>query len=123
MNRLVDKGSLTSKFASLKDWTFVCAACLLAKQKRRSWRNKGKPSSIAKDNVQGPGDLVCCDHLISAQPGLLPRIDGKHTRDRISSACIFKDVHSGFTYVHLQTSCDIEQTINAKHAFEKVATT
>ena len=95
----------------------------MAKQTRRSWRSKGKPSTIAKDNVKGPGDLVCIDHLISKQPGLLPRISGNHTRDRISAACIFKDVYSKFTYVHLMTSCDLEQTIAAKHAFEKLAAT
>ena len=59
------------------------------------------------------------DHLISAQPGLLPRISGRHTLDRITAAVIFKDVYSGYTYVHLMTSCDLEQTINAKAAFEK----
>ena len=95
----------------------------MEKQKKRSWKHKGKPSTIEKDNVKGSGDLVCIDHLISAQPGLLPIISGNHTRDRISSTCIFKGVHFKFTYFHLIKSCDLEQTINSKHAFEKLAAT
>lgn len=121
MNRLVEKGSLPSKFKILKDWHFVCASCLLSQQRRTSWRSKRKPSSIAKDNVKAPGDMVCIDQIISAQPGLLPRISGRHTRERISAAVIFKDVFSSYTYVHLMTSCDLDQTINAKVAFEKIA--
>ena len=74
-----------------------------------------------RHQIKGPGDFVCTDHLISAQPGLLPRISGHHTRERITSACVFKDAYYDFTYAHLQTSCDLEQTINAKIAFEKLA--
>ena len=88
-----------------------------------SWKHRGKPSTIAKDNVKGPGDLVCNDYLISAQPGLLPKISGNHTRDNISVPCIFKDVYSKFTYVHLMTSCDLEKIVNVKHAFENLAAT
>ena len=121
MNRLVEKGSLPSKFKVLKDWAFICPSCLLSWQRQTSWRTKRKPSSIAKSNVKAPGDMVCIDYIISAQPGLLPRISGNHTRERISAACVFKDVFSRFTYIHLMTSCDLEQTLNAKVAFEKVA--
>ena len=124
MNWLVEKGSLPSKFKALKDWKFVCPSCLLAIQRKRSWRSKAEPSSIGKNiEINGPGDFVCTDHIISAQPGLLPRISGNYTRDRITSACIFKDAYSSFTYVHLQTSFDLEQTINAKIVFEKLAET
>ena len=57
------------------------------------------------------------------QPGILPRISGRHTKERINAACVFKDAYSGFTYIHLMTSCDLDQTIAAKHAFEKTAAT
>ena len=93
MNRLVDNGSLPAKFKTIKDWLFVCLSCVLAKQKKIYWRTKGQPSTIAKDNVRAPGDLFCMDHLISTQPGILPRISGRHTKERISSAFIFKDIH------------------------------
>ena len=65
--------------------------------------------------------MGCIDHIISAQPGLLPCISGCHTQERISAAVVFKDVFSGFTYVHLMTSCNLDQTINSKVAFEKLA--
>ena len=95
----------------------------MEKQKKILWRHKGKLSTIEKDNGRGPGDLVCINHLISAQPGLLSRISENHTRDKISAACIFKDVHSKFTYVHIMISCDLEPTISVKHSFEKLAAT
>ena len=65
--------------------------------------------------------MVCIDHMISLQPGLMPRISGRHTMDRIVACVVFKDVYSRYTYGHLMTSCDLEQTLEAKLAFEKHA--
>ena len=123
MNHLVDQKILPSKFAKLKNWKFLCPSCIFAQQPKRSWRSKSKPSKIAKDDIKDPGDMVCIDHLISIQPGLMPRISGRHTTDRITATVMFKDVISGFTYGHLMTSCDLEQTLEAKYAFEKLAAT
>ena len=67
-------------------------------------------------------DATSMDHIISAQPGLVPRIDSKHTRERISTGCVFFNHVSGLSYTHMQTSCNNEQTIEAKHAYERFAT-
>ena len=45
-------------------------------------------------------------------------MDGRHTRDRINSACVFIDHVSGLCYSHLQTSVDTAQTIAAKKGYE-----
>ena len=55
------------------------------------------------------------------QPGLLPIISGRYTKDKITAACIFKDAYSGFTYVHLMSSCNLDRTVAAKQDFEKIA--
>ena len=56
--------------------------------------------------------------MVSAQPGLIPRICGKHTQDRICASCIFKDHKYDLNYVHLMTACNLEETIAAKRALE-----
>ena len=123
MNNLKKQKILPSKFEKLKHWKFLCPSCIFAQQPKRSWRSKSKPSKIAKDDIKEPGDMVCIDHLISIQPGLMPRISGRQTTDRITATVMFKDVTSGFTYGHLMTSCNLEKTLEAKQAFEKLAAT
>ena len=62
------------------------------------------------------------DQMISAQPGLLAQMSGHLTRCRILCATIFKDHFSNFMYCHLQVSSGHEETLAAKWAFEKFAT-
>ena len=40
-----------------------------------------------------------------------------------TATVMFKDVKSGLGYGHLMTSCNLEQTLEAKYTFEKLATT
>ena len=121
MNGLVKQGILPSKFKKLRNWKFLCTSCLFAQQPKRSWRTRAKPSKIAKSDVKEPGDMICIDHIISIQPGLMPRISGRHTSDRITAVVMFKYVIYRKTYGHLMTSCDLEQTLAAKYVFEKIA--
>ena len=51
----------------------------------------------------------------------MPRISGRHTRDRICGATEFFDNHSGYSFSALQTSLDGEQTLAAKRYFENHA--
>ena len=48
-------------------------------------------------------------------------MDGRHTKDRITGACVFIDNHTNYSYSHLQTSIDGAQTIAAKRGFEQHA--
>ena len=56
-----------------------------------------------------------------AQPGLVPRISGRHTKDRICGATGFVDNYSGYSFLALQTSLDRDQTLAAKRSFENHA--
>ena len=58
-----------------------------------------------------------------AQPGLVSRLSGRHTHDRICGATCFIDHYSGYSFSSLQTLLDGEQTLAAKEAYESHADT
>ena len=120
MDRLVIAKILPKKISVLKGNTYLCPSCSFGKMIRRAWRTKGKPGKIGK-NVKKPGDLVSVDQLMSSHPGIIPRISGRHTRDRISCATCFYDTFSHYSYSHLQRSTTGDETISAKEAFEREA--
>ena len=53
---------------------------------------------------------------------MAPRIDGRHTKDRIIRACVFLDNYTYYSHTHLQTSIDGDQTLEAKQVFEQHST-
>ncbi len=59
------------------------------------------------------------DHLILAQPGLIPQISGKLTCMQINGATIFVDLHSDHVYVFLMQDLTLDETILAKHTYEQ----
>ena len=75
MDRCVLTGILPKKFACLRNWKYLCPSCLLAMQRKRYWLSKSKiKGTLRPSSIKKPGDCVSIDHLISAQPGLIPRI-------------------------------------------------
>ena len=118
MFSICKRGYFPSRFLELEGINLVCPSCIFGKCKRRPWRNKGKPGSLRSEADNFPGAKVSVDHVISAQPGLVPRMDGRHTRDRISGGCVFIDNDSRYSYTHLQSSIDGDQTLEAKQGFE-----
>ncbi len=121
MFRLCEHKYLPKRFLRLRTKPLICPSCLFGKQKRRPWRTKAQPGTIRHAHETQPGDATSIDHVISHQPGLVPRMDGRHTKQRINSACVFIDHVSGLSYSHLQTSVDNEQTIQAKLGYEQFA--
>ena len=61
------------------------------------------------------------DQLVSAQPGLVPRISGRHTKQRIQAVTVFLEHYSDFSYTYLCTTTSQEGTLEAKAAYEKLA--
>jgi hypothetical protein len=59
------------------------------------------------------------DHLISAQPGLIPQISGSLTCMQINGATVFVDHYSDHVYVFLMRDLSLEETLLAKHAYER----
>ena len=118
MDRLVEAGILPQRFECLRGKHVFCPSCIFGRMRKRPWRTKGKYKSIRKANQKYPGAKVSADQLVVAQPGLVPRMDGRHTNDRVVGATGFLDHYSGYSYSSLQTSLDGEQTVAAKLSFE-----
>ena len=103
MFQLIEHGKLPEKFKNLKYKTnMICPSCIFGKMKRRSWRSKAPPKSIINPLLLKPGSQVSIDQVISKQPGLVPRMEGGNTRDRIFSATVYINHFSKFSYSHLQ---------------------
>ena len=96
-----------------------CPSCLYGKAHKKPWRThkidaKIKPSIIS-------GAVVSIDQLESLIPGFVPITRGQPTTSHYRGASVFADHASGFTYGHLHQAMTTQQTINAKHAFERIA--
>ena len=61
------------------------------------------------------------DQMEIMMPGLLPQSTSKLLRVKYNGATIFVDHHSQFTYLHLMTSLDSEQTMASKESYEQLA--
>ena len=70
-----------------------------------------------------PGQIISIDQLVSRTPGFVPTHRGIPTTKRYCGATIFVDHFSDFTYTHLMsgTSMNAEETVEAKLAFERIA--
>ena len=123
MDKLVKHQILPQKFAKLRGKPVLCPSCMFGRMRRRAWRAKGDKNirHIRKESEKYPGAKVSADQLVVAQPGLVPRLDGRHTNESICGATGFIDHHTGFSFSSLLTSLDGEQTIAAKQAFKQFA--
>ena len=121
MGKLVQHKILPQKFSKLRGKPILCPPCMFGRMRRRAWRSKGDKNvrQIQKQNEAFPRAKASADQLVVAQPGLVPRFDGKHTNERICGVTGFIDHHTGFSHSLLLTSLDGEQTIAAKKAFEQ----
>jgi hypothetical protein len=111
------KGDIPKRLASCR--VPMCAACQYGKLTRKPWRTKEKPSHSRP--ITAPGQSVSVDQLESVTPGFYAQMKGWLTAKRYRAATVFVDQYSGFTYVHLQTSTNGDETLAAKHAFEILA--
>ena len=61
-----------------------------------------------------PGDGVYVDQIVSAQPGLIPKISGFLTSKRLWGATTSVDHVSDYVYVHLMRDLTLDETLLAK---------
>ena len=118
VKQLAQMGQLPKRLlASKKPF---CAACQYGKMTRRPWRVKGDNKDATKTATR-PGQVVSVDQLESNSPGLIAQLKGKLTQQRYKYATIFVHQYSGYTFVFLQRCLMSEGTVQAKHAFERLA--
>jgi hypothetical protein len=99
----------------------MCPSCLFGKSTRRAWRNKSLANEIAPRTITAPGQCVSVDQLESPTPGLIGQIKGILTTQRYRVMTIFVDHFTDLTYIHAQKSTTGQETLDAKHAFERFA--
>jgi hypothetical protein len=117
---LAEKGEIPKRLASLKGRCPLCIPCLFGKAHKRPWRSKSKESHpIRKKSDDHPGARASMDHLVSAQPGLIPQITGNLTGQRINGATVIVDHYSDHVYVYLMRNLTLDETLLAKHAYER----
>jgi len=115
LDYLSEQGILPRKLSKVQ--SPKCPGCIYGKAHRKPWRTKTQPKQIRK--ATNPGDVVSVDQLQSPIPGFVPIAIGSPTLSRYVGATVFADHASGLTYVHLQTALTTDQTIEAKHAYER----
>jgi hypothetical protein len=86
---MAHQGQLPSSLKSCK--VPQGAACLYGKATKRPWRTRATPSKVTPTIVNGPGDCVSVDQLISSTPGLIAQISGWLTRQRYTATTVFVD--------------------------------
>ena len=97
-----------------------CTACQYGKLTKRPWRVKGDDKQSTKVATR-PGQVVSVDQLEANTPGFIAQLKGKLTQQRYGYATVFVDQFSGYSYVYLQRRITSEETVQAKHAFERAA--
>ena len=97
----------------------ACAACLFGKATKKAWRHRtpiNKTKSLKP--ATAPGERVSVDMLLSPTPGLIAQMSGSLTKRRYNYATVYVDNYSGYSYLHLQQSPDVDETLKGKLAFE-----
>ena len=118
VKQLADKGQLPKRLLTCH--TPFCAACQYGKMTKRPWRVKGEDKGTAKTATY-PGQVVSVDQLESTSPGFIAQLKGALTQQRYRYATVFVDQFSRYTYVYLQKRITSQETVMAKHAFERAA--
>jgi hypothetical protein len=85
------------------------------------WRSKLPANKIGQYMVvlNHPGACISCDTLASPDPGLSAQLKGTPTHQRCKYFTVFVDQFSDLTFVHLQKISNADETLEAKHAFER----
>ena len=117
LKQMAEQGIIPRKLAKVPPPK--CPSCLYGKAHRKPWRMhkidpKIKPTPI-------PGAVVSIDQLESPVPGFVPIAKGQPTVRRYRGASVVVDHASDFTYVHMHQHLTMDETIDAKHAFERLA--
>ena len=119
MRLMIERGLLPKHLKDVRPP--ACSACMIGKATRRPWRTKGAYSPQRTPNVKAPGDCISVDQLQSTTPGLIAQIRGFITKRRYHFATVFVDQWSGLSFLHLQETSKMSETLVSKEAFESFA--
>jgi hypothetical protein len=98
----------------------LCPSCIAGKSTQRAWRANRDTAKKAR-TISSLGQLIYVDQLESPTSGFIRQIKSPRlTIHRYCVTTIFIDAFSDFTFLWHQTSTNNEQTLRAKHAFERL---
>ena len=83
------------------------------------WKDKQKQQKLRK--VRAPEKVITIGQIESRTPGFLGVLRGVIIKTRYTSATVFVDRFSGFTYVNLQTSTNTDEILKVKSFFQVYA--
>jgi GAG-pre-integrase domain len=98
-----------------------CASCQFGKgRKTPSSTSTHTPTGTLKGNDLYPGQCISADHFHSSSKGRTLESRGKTLPDDMySGGIIFVDHASGYIYLEPLVSLNVEETLTAKHKFER----
>jgi hypothetical protein len=105
----------------------LCAACEVAKAKRRSpgvhpTVLPPEKLMVLKQNDLKPGDCISCDHFLSPIPGRVVAESGySSSSNGYTGDTIYVDHATGYVFVRNQKSTSAAETIRGKMLFEREA--
>ena len=120
------KNQLLAKFGLLPKQLLMCqiplcTSCLYGKATRRPWRGQTDTKQAPPKVITVPGQCISVDQLKSTTLGLIAQLKGIPTTKCYKAATVFVDHYSCLSYVHLQKTTSVDETMEAKEAFERFA--
>ena len=119
LKKMAEQGIIPKRLQNT--YTPTCLACQFAKATRRPWRHKKKKNFKPPEPPTKPGQVVSVDQLVSPTPGLIAQMTGILTTKRYKYATIYVDHYSKLSYLYLQKTASVEETLQGKQAFESYA--
>ena len=85
------------------------------------WQDDEKTLEGQDNLTTNSGEVVLVDQLESTSPGFIAQLKGTLTQQRYKYATIFVDQFSQYNFVYLQKRVTSQESVMAKHAFERSA--
>ena len=117
LKQMAEQGIIPRKLAKVPPPK--CPSCHYRKAHRKPWRTHKIDPKIKPTTV--PGVVVSIDQLESPVPGFVPIAKGQPTVRKYRGGSVFVDHASDFMYIHMHQHLTTDGTIDAKHAFERLA--
>ena len=116
---MAKQGVIHPKFQYVK--MPFCAACAYGKATRNPWRSRSTNNKDEAERPRSPGEVVSVDQMISPTPGLVAQMTGILTTKRYTCATVYVDQFSGYSFIWIQKSTGVDETLEGKRAFEEHA--
>jgi hypothetical protein len=119
LKKLAIIGKIPKQLAKVKPP--VCAGCLFGAMTKVPWQGKRGESDHKVFVATKPGQIVSVNQMISMQVGFITQLKRGLTKKRYTATTVFTDHYSRLQYIHLMTRLTLQETVDAKQAFEHFA--